>query len=94
MFGCVGETFVTGNFLLEGNRSSMDSPPPSDLEVPSMLDLLEGHSKVPIPSWKSSKKLSQQCEELVAKVEQKLWKPKSTQFSLQRLVELYDEPGA
>ena len=93
MFGCVGETFATGNFFLEGYRLAMDSPPPSDLEVPSMLGQLEGHSKDPIPSWKSSKELSQHCEEMVAKVEQKLWEPKSTQSSLQRLVELYDEPG-
>ena len=49
MFGCVGETFATRNFLLKGNRSAMDSPPPSDLEIPSMLGQFEGHSKDPIP---------------------------------------------
>ena len=93
MFGCVGQSFATGNFLLEGNRSAMDSPPPSDVEVPSMLGQLEGHPKDPIPPWKSSKELSQCCGELVAKVEQKLWEPKCTQSSLQRLVELHDEAG-
>lgn len=36
--------------------------------------------------------MSQRCGELVAKVEQKQWKPKCTESSLQRLVELHDEP--
>lgn len=93
MFGCVGESFATGNFCLEGNRLVMDSPPPSDVEVPSMLGQLEGHPKDPIPPWKSSKELSQHCGKLVAKVEEKLWEPKCTQSSLQRLVEIHAEPG-
>ena len=71
MFGCVGESFAVKNFLLEGNRSTMNSPPPSDVEVPSMLGQLEGHPKDPIPPWNSSKELSQRCGELVARVEQK-----------------------
>ena len=49
----------------------MDSPPPSDVEVPSMLSQLEGHLKVLIPLWNSSKELSKRCGELVEKVEQK-----------------------
>ena len=52
MFGCVGNSFAIGNFFLEGNRSAMDSPPTLGVEVPSMLNQSEGHSKDPIPPWK------------------------------------------
>lgn len=46
MFGCVRESIATGNFLLGRNKSAMDLPPPSDIEVPLMLGQLEGHPKI------------------------------------------------
>ena len=66
----------------------MNSPPPSDVEVPSMLGQFEGHPKDPIPPWKSSKEVSMLWR-IGSEGRKKLWEPKCTQSSLQRLVELF-----
>ena len=49
MYGCVAELFATGDLLLEGNMSAMDSPPPSDLHLPRQLRTFIRHPKGPLP---------------------------------------------
>ena len=93
MYGCVAEWFASGDLLLEGNMSSLDSPPQSDMQVPTQLGKLPRHPKDPISPWISPKGLTERCQELVGKVDRHLWEPKYTQPRLQKLVELHKDDG-
>ena len=93
MYGCVAEWFASGDLLLEGNMSSLDSPPQSDMQVPTQLGKFVRHPKDPMPPWTSPEGLMDQCKELVKNVDQHLWEPKYTGPPLQKLVELHKEAG-
>ena len=90
LYGCIAELVATGESLLEGNMSSIDSPPQSDVQAPSHVGKVVRHPKDPIPPWTSSKELAKRCHELVAKVDHHLWEPPRTQPPLQKPVSLYD----
>ena len=78
LYGCIAELVATGESLLEGNMSSIDSPPQSDVEAPSHVGKVVRHPKDPIPPWTSSKELAKRCHELVEKVDHHLWEPPRT----------------
>jgi hypothetical protein len=93
MYGCIAKLFPTGDSLLEGNMSSMDSPPQLDVQTFDKKVTFVRHPKDPTLPWVSSRELARRCHELVLKVDQHLWEPQYAQPPLQKLVDLYDGPG-
>ena len=93
MYGCLAEWLASSNALLEGNMSSLDSPPQSDMQVPTPLGKFARHPKDPTRPWISPKGLADRCQELVRKVDPHLWEPMNTQPPLQKLVELHKDDG-
>ena len=61
MYGCVAEWLAFNNALFEGNMSSLDSLPQSDMQVPNPLGNLAIHAKDPMPRWISPKGLADRC---------------------------------
>ncbi len=93
MYGCVAEWFATGDLLLEGNLSSLDSPPPSEIQMPTQLDSTIKHVLDPTPPWISPKILADRCCEVVEKVDPLLWEPTCAKSSLAQPVDLHKGPG-
>ena len=61
MYGCVAECFASGNALLEGNMSSLDSPRELDTQVPTLVCKFARNPKDPMPPWISLKSLAYRC---------------------------------
>ena len=94
MYGCVGlaDTLPTGNSLLEGNMSALDTAPPSELKVPSRMSLLGRHPKDPLKPWGSSRELTLRCRGLVEGVDRGLLEDTRGQPPLQQVVNLHHSP--
>ena len=94
MYGCVGlaDTLPTGNSLLEGNMSALDTAPPSELKVPGRMSLPGRHPKDPLTPWGSSKELTQRCRGLVEGVDRGFLEDNGGQPPLQQLVNLHHSP--
>ena len=94
MYGCVGlvDTLPTGNSLLEGNMSALDTAPPSELKVPGRMSLPGRHPKDPLKPWGSSRELIQRCRGLVEGVDQGLLEDSGGQPPLQQMVNLHHSP--
>ena len=71
MYGCVGlvDTLPTGNSLLEGNMSALDTAPPSEFKVPGRMSLPRRHPKDPLKPWGSLRELTQRCRGLIEGVD-------------------------
>ena len=61
IYGCVAleDILATRDSLLEGNMSTFDTPPPSDLQAPSRIGGFERHPKDPLTLWVSPRGLIQ-----------------------------------
>ena len=94
MYGCVAleDILATKDSLLEGNMSTFDTPPPSDLQAPSRIGGFERHPKDPLTPWGSPRGLTQRCHGLVKEIDQGLWKGINGQPPLQQLVNLHQNP--
>ena len=94
MYGCVGlaDTLPTGNSLLEGNMSALDTAPPSELKVPGRMSLPGRRPKDPLTPWGSSKELTQRCRGLVEGVDRGFLEDSGGQPPLQQLVNLHHSP--
>ena len=94
MYGCVGlaDTLPTGNSLLEGNMSALDTAPPSELKVPGRMSLPGRHPKDPLKLWGSLRELTQRCHGLVEGVDRGLLEDSGGQPPLQQMVNLHHSP--